>query len=116
MVVFGDTIAELRAVESAIEDALAARRLCVNRRKSHIFPTAQGVPWVGFLVGPANTRVRREAIARVRRRFRAFANRALPAAAAASIAAWRGHAALGLGRARREALESLACAAVSPTI
>ncbi|MCX5649840.1 MAG: reverse transcriptase domain-containing protein [Planctomycetota bacterium] len=116
MVAFGDTVAELRAVEVAIENALEARRLSANRRKSHIFPTAQGVPCVGFLVGPANTRVRREAIARVRRRFRAFANRALPAAAAASIAAWRGHAAHGLARARREALESLACASISPTI
>jgi len=116
MVVFGDTIAELRAVEIAIEDALAASRLCVNRRKSHIFPTAQGVPWVGFLVGPGTTRVRRESIARVRRRFRAFAHRALPAAAAASIAAWRGHAARGLGRAQREALEALARMPTSPTI
>lgn len=96
IVVFSRSVEELHAVYSEIKSALSSLRLVESARKTHIFRTSQGVPWVGFNVYPSVTVLRRESVRRARRRFRAFAHRPASAATMASVTAWRGHAAHGL--------------------
>lgn len=108
MVIFGRSAGELNALRDRIVDRLATLRLAVNDRKTQVFPTAQGVPWMGFMVQPHRTSMRRRTVSRVRRRFRRFANCGRTVDVATSLAAWRGHAIRGLGSARMAQLESLA--------
>lgn len=119
MVVFGRSAEELVCLKKAIGEALAELRLVVNDRKSHVMPTAQGVPWVGFMVRPSRTSARREALARVRRRFRLFARQGggsavVSDAVEASIAAWRGHARRGLSKTDLEEFVALAWHRIRP--
>lgn len=72
MVAFARSVAELRLVRARVVAALADLRLCLHQGKSQILPVVQGVPWVGFRVGAEQTRMRREAMSRVRRRLRAW--------------------------------------------
>ena len=96
IVVFSRSVEELHAVHSEMKNALSSLRLVESARKTHIFQTSQGVPWVGFNVHPSVTVLRQASVRRARRRFRAFARRPASDATRASVAAWRGHAARGL--------------------
>ena len=50
--------------------ALRRLRLVAHPHKTQVVPTAQGVPWVGFVVYPQRIGMRREALRRLRRRLR----------------------------------------------
>lgn len=101
MVVFGRGAGELHAVRHAIVRELARLRLRAHADKTQVFPVAQGVPWVGFRVYPDRVQLRTGMLARVRRRFVAFARQlerqpALGPAVRSSYAAWWGHGRRGL--------------------
>ncbi len=87
----------LRRARDEITSALDRLRLTAHPRKSHLFPTSQGVPWVGFRVFPRTIHLRQEGVRRVRRRFRKFARRLASSfhvrgALLDSTCAWLGHA------------------------
>jgi len=98
LVVLGPSAAALRPVRAAISEVLARLRLTPHPRKTRIQPVEQGIPWVGFTVRPRELRLREDSLRRARRRFRCFARRlatgrADAARIAASVQAWRAHAA-----------------------
>ena len=110
MVVFGRSVAELWRVRAAMEVALGELRLRAHRRKTQVLPTSQGVPWVGFRVFPGNVQLPAGMVARVRRRFRAFASRQAPGqqeAVHASIAAWHGHGRRGASPGLLKSLQAM---------
>ncbi|MBL8724793.1 MAG: group II intron reverse transcriptase domain-containing protein [Planctomycetes bacterium] len=98
IVVFGCDPRELQQVRAEIVAALARVRLWPNRRKTRVLPTAQGVPWVGFVVKPDRVEFSPQGVARVRRRLRAFGARGgwQNPEVRSSLAAWDGHARWGL--------------------
>lgn len=98
LVVLGRSADELRRVRDEAAAALARLRLSPHPGKTQIFPTAQGIPWVGFRVFPHRILLRGENVRRARRRFRRFAARLARGEenrerVAASVQAWRAHAA-----------------------
>ncbi|MBC8328929.1 MAG: group II intron reverse transcriptase domain-containing protein [Planctomycetes bacterium] len=97
LVVLGHSPEELRRVRSEIVRALRRLRLTAHPRKTQIFPTAQGIPWLGFTVYPDQIHLRRENLRRARRRFRRFAGllqrgEGDPVHIQCSVDAWRAHA------------------------
>ena len=97
LVVLGRGPGELRELRQEIVQALGRLRLTAHPRKTQVFPTAQGISWVGFRVHPGRIRLRMENVGRARRRFRRFAglldrNQGDPVRIAASVQAWRAHA------------------------
>lgn len=97
LVVLGRSADEMRCVRQEIVAALARLRLTAHPRKTQIFPTEQGIPWVGFRVCPDRILLRDENVRRARRRFRRFAGmlergEGDPARIAASVEGWRAHA------------------------
>ncbi len=98
LVVLGPSAAALRPVRDVISAALARLRLIPHPRKTRIQPVAQGIPWVGFTVRTRELRLREDSLRRARRRFRCFTRRLAggrtdSAKTAASVQAWRAHAA-----------------------
>lgn len=97
LVVCGESPEELLRVRAEIATALGRLRLVPHPRKTQVFPSAQGVSWVGFRVFPREVRLPRTGLRRARRRFRAFSRGRLhPTRARASIVAWIGHGRRGL--------------------
>jgi retron-type reverse transcriptase len=101
LVVFGDSPTGLQAVLAQVRATLAGLRLCAHPRKTHVFPTQAGVPWLGFVVFPDRTDLRPAAVPRLRRRLRRFASGSVAESRVrSSLVAIRGHVARStLGRA-----------------
>ena len=75
LVVLGDDVVLLRAAREVIDAELAALRLSCHPHKTHLFPVAQGIPWLGFLVCDDRVDLRPAAVSALRRRRRAFDHR-----------------------------------------
>lgn len=93
-VVLGNSKHELADWRDAIRERLVALRLALHERKCVIRRTAEGLPFLGYVVWPDRIRVRGETVRRFRRRMRA--GTAAPGGEAAtarhqSLQAWRGH-------------------------
>jgi hypothetical protein len=98
--VFGHSYRWLEEVRERIIERLADLRLVLHARKRQVLAVRNGVPFVGFVVGPRTVRLARGNVARAKRRFRAqraaCAAGRLPAAKATeSIRSWCAHAAHG---------------------
>ena len=101
MVVFGRSPGELAAVRAEIYAALRRLRLVAHPHKTQVVPTAQGVPWVGFVVYPQRIGMRREALRRLRRRLRGGGGSGGDGERwRAVVASLRGHARYGISTGR----------------
>lgn len=101
MVVFGRSPAELAVVRAEIAAALRRLRLVAHPHKTQVVPTAQGVPWVGFVVYPQRIGMRREALRRLRRRLRGGGGGGGDGERwRAVVASLRGHARYGISSGR----------------
>lgn len=97
-----DALYEWRA---AIAERLAVLRLLIHPRKSVIRRTAEGVPFLGYVVWPERIRVRGATVRRYRRRLRKRERRGEGPDRGQSVTAWRGHARLA-GQWRRTLREA----------
>lgn len=101
MVVFGRSPGELAGVRAEIDAALRRLRLVAHPHKTQVVPTAQGVPWVGFVVYPQRIGMRREALRRLRRRLRGGGGSGGDGERwRAVVASLRGHARYGISSGR----------------
>jgi hypothetical protein len=96
LVIFGESKTDLWQVRDAITDYLQQLRLSLHPRKTHIFPTAKGLPFLGFRLFPTHRRLQNSGLHRARRRLRhqrrAMARGDLaPADFRQSLASWLGH-------------------------
>ena len=87
-VVLGNSNDELADWRDAIRERLVPLRLALHERKCVIRRTAEGFPFLGYMVWPDRIRVRGETVRRFRRRMRASAP---TPASRQSLEAWRGH-------------------------
>jgi len=104
LVVFGRTARELHEVAREIAATLRRLRLVPHPRKTQVFPSSQGVPWVGFCVYPDRVALRREALRRLRKRVRVLAGERDPDRRDSVLAALRGHASHGMSPGRWDRL------------
>ena len=89
-VLFADEKERLVEWKRSIEERLERLRLRLHPRKSVIYRTSEGAPFLGYVVWPARIRIRGETVRRYRRATRVVA-RTPPARLRARGAAWRGH-------------------------
>jgi hypothetical protein len=106
---FGDDKAQLHAWRAAIGSLLARLRLVLHDRKTQIYPTATGTPFLGFRLYPECRRLKRPNVIRFKRRMRRlfahFADGHIPMDRVhASINGWVAHAAHGSTYRLREQL------------
>ena len=95
---FANSKAQLAEWRGLIAGKLAEFRLRLNERKSRVFPSAQGVTFLGQRVWPGRRRLCRENVSAARRRLRWHvreyrAGRFAKADLLARWHSWRGHAA-----------------------
>jgi RNA-directed DNA polymerase len=81
MILFSDSKAQLHAWRAACIARLANLRLTIHEREAQVVPSMQGIPWLGFVIFPAYTRLKRRNAVAFTRRF----ERNLDAYAAGSI-------------------------------
>ncbi len=67
---FADSKRQLWEWKAAVRDRLASLRLVMHERSSTVFPTATGVPFLGFTVYPSHRRLRRRNVVAFARRLR----------------------------------------------
>ena len=97
---FGDEKAKLHSWRGEIIDYLQTLRLTLHEGRAQVYPTGNGIPFLGWRLYPHHRRLRREnarqAVRRLRRQQAAFARGELgPEELACSIRAWLAHAAQG---------------------
>ncbi len=96
LVIFGDSKAELWQIRAEISHYLQQLRLSLHPRKTHVLPTEQGIPLLGFRLFPTHRRLLGGSLHRARRRLR-HQRRALargdlsPQKFRQSLASWIGH-------------------------
>ncbi len=66
---FSDSKRQLKAWRRRIGRYLAGLRLTIHATSAQVMPSAQGVPWLGFVVFPAHRRLKRQNVTRFRRRL-----------------------------------------------
>ena len=99
-VLFHDDKAQLHAWKEAVQTHLAGLRLNLNWRRSSVYPSATGIPFLGFRIFPTHRRLRADNVQLARRRLQANRD-AVPAGRLAldkfreSLVAWLAHAAHG---------------------
>lgn len=106
---FSDDKARLHTWREAISSFLVGLRLVLHDRKTQIYPTATGVPFLGFRLYPEHRRLKRPNVIRFKRRmrrlFHRFADGQIPLEhVQASINDWVAHAAHGSTYRLREQL------------
>lgn len=106
---FSDDKAQLSAWREAIGSFLVGMRLVLHDRKTQIYPTATGVPFLGFRLYPEHRRLKRPNVIRFKRRmrrlFHRFADGQIPMdRVQASINGWVAHATHGSTYRLREQL------------
>jgi len=111
--VFGADKRWLAEVKAAMGERLAGLRLRLHPSKSQIFPVTQGADFLGFRVFPDHRLLRRDNVARFRRRLRRLAEalrtgRLGRSAVEASVQSWHAHAAFGNTGALRARLRAQA--------
>lgn len=67
---FGHDKAQLHAWKAQVQAHLAGLRLCLNWRRSVVYPTANGIPFLGYRVFATHRRLRADNVALARRRLR----------------------------------------------
>lgn len=67
---FSDDKRQLYAWKQAIIERLARLRLTAHEREAQVIPTADGIPWLGFVVYPTHRRLKRRNAVNFTRRFR----------------------------------------------
>jgi retron-type reverse transcriptase len=97
---FHDDKAQLHAWKDAVQDHLNGLRLHLNWRRSTIYPTHTGIPFLGFRIFPTHRRLRADNVRLARQRLRAnrdavLAGRLSRAEFRESLVAWLAHAAHG---------------------
>ena len=90
---FADNKALLWDWKIALKLRLAAPRLTIHDHKAQVLPTANGVPWLGFVVYPGYRKVKsrkvRHATRRLQERYHAYFNRQISFAEFdASVQGW----------------------------
>ena len=95
--IFGHSKTDLWDTQAAIADFLIRLRLRLHPDKCHVYPTAQGVPFLGFRLFPTHRRLLGDSVRRARKRLRAqrkalAAGDLAPDAFRRSLASWLGHA------------------------
>ena len=100
LLLFGDDKAHLHDHRAALTAQAANLRLVLHDRKTQIYPTATGIPFLGFRLYPTYRRLKRpnviRFIRRTRRTLRAYADGVLPYdRVQSSINGWVAHAAHG---------------------
>ncbi|MBM4387761.1 MAG: RNA-dependent DNA polymerase [Deltaproteobacteria bacterium] len=68
--VFSNDREELESVLVAVSDFIAGLRLKLNKRKTRILKTSEGVNFLGFIVFPGVTRIRGENVRRFKKRLK----------------------------------------------
>ncbi len=96
-VVFGEDREHLLVVREKIRHFLCRLRLTLHERKSVVYRTRDGVPFLGFLVFPTHRRLLRKSVVRAARRLRELAELYADGLVSASevrqrVMAWLGHA------------------------
>lgn len=66
---FCDSKHQLWAWKTAIIERLARLRLTVHEREAQVLPTANGVPWLGFVVYPTHRRLKSRNVVKFTRRL-----------------------------------------------
>jgi len=69
MALFADTKAELWRCKRSIVDFLAGLRLILHQNAAQVAPVSTGFPWLGFVVYPTHTRVKRRKVVQATRRL-----------------------------------------------
>lgn len=93
---FADSKAMLWKWKVALKSKLAALRLTIHDLKAQVLPTANGVPWLGFVVYPGYRKVKarkvRHATRRLQERYHAYCNGQISFAEFdASVQGWINH-------------------------
>ena len=96
-VLFGRTKRELHAARERVAEFLETLRVRLHPDKTMVFPTAQGIRFLGYRVFGSHVRLARESVVRFRRRIRdwradAGAGRLDRAHVRKSVSSWLGHA------------------------
>jgi retron-type reverse transcriptase len=109
VLLFSDEKAQLHAWREAIGSFLTRLRLVLHDRKTQIYPTATGIPFLGFRLYLDHRRLKRPNVIRFKRRmrrlFHRFADGEIPMDRVhASINGWVAHAAHGSTYKLREQL------------
>jgi len=68
---FGDDKTQLHAWKDAVQAHLNGLRLALNWRRSTVYPTHTGIPFLGFRIFPTHRRLRADNVHLARRRLRA---------------------------------------------
>ncbi|MCB0042118.1 MAG: hypothetical protein KDE23_20680 [Caldilinea sp.] len=94
---FGDDKQQLHAFKERVRDHLAGLRLALNWRRSTVYPTRTGIPFLGFRVFPTHRRLRADNVRLARRRLRRQrddyrADKLTAQQFRESLVAWIGHA------------------------
>lgn len=97
LLVFGNSASEMHEVRRQIEDFVIGLRLRLHPRKTNVFPTRTGIPFLGFRIFPSIILLGRPHIRRLRKRLvemqRLFHQRKMGhAEVQAKIISWWGHA------------------------
>ncbi len=103
-VLFADSKEQLRDWKNEIARYLAGLRLILHPNKTHIYRTADGVPFLGFRVWPCYRVVKKDKVKRYRRflknKVRQMKKGGIsPDDLEAALNSWRGH--IGFGQSRR---------------
>lgn len=96
-VLFGHSKQELHAARERVAAFLESLRLRLHPDKTMVFPTRQGIRFLGYRVFGSHVRLARESVVRFRRRLRdwqtdATANRLDRVHMRKSVSSWLGHA------------------------
>ncbi|MBP8294397.1 MAG: group II intron reverse transcriptase domain-containing protein [Caldilineaceae bacterium] len=110
---FHDDKAQLHAWKEAVQTHLNGLRLNLNYHRAQVYPTAAGIPFLGFRLFPTHRRLRADNVRMARRRLRVLRDGYLAGRLPArdlhrSLQAWLAHAAHGdTWRLRRAMLRDL---------
>lgn len=91
---------QLHAWKEAVQDHLAGLRLCLNWRRSVVYPTATGIPFLGFRLFPTHRRLRSDNVRLARQRLQRYrkayqAGQMSAAQFRQALVAWIAHASHG---------------------
>ncbi|MCE7985788.1 MAG: hypothetical protein DYG89_31815 [Caldilinea sp. CFX5] len=92
--------AQLHAWKAAVQDHLAGLRLCLNWRRSVVYPTHTGIPFLGFRLFPTHRRLRSDNVRLARQRLQRYrkayqAGQMSAARFRQALVAWIAHASHG---------------------
>ncbi|GAP17261.1 reverse transcriptase domain-containing protein [Levilinea saccharolytica] len=67
---FGDDISSLLNWRNAIFEKMASLRLTLHEKRAQVFPTATGIPFLGFRIYPDHRRIKHRKVVHFRRKLR----------------------------------------------